>query len=334
MKDISFFSEDTYLYVPSSKNPKVILAVGKSSLAKLSFKIYNPFSAKAKIFKKIVCFLAVNFNKILNKVAKVQVHKNSEFINFLNQQFDKKFTSSIYNATLQDKVVIQLQADDEVFGYVKFPLNEIGKLNVKNEIKAVEILSKKGVIDIEMQNFEFNKTPFFVLPELEGNNDTISDEAVLKIIEPFKKEVSLELCKHKRVIEIKDFLIQNKLNKELLILEKVIKNSKEKYFEAFEHGDFAPWNIVKTKQGFTAFDFEYFVENGLEYLDSIKYHFQVARLLKSKTKEDLFKYISQKINAKEITELLTVFLLKEIMVAVNQQKKYDFESEMLNFIHE
>lgn len=334
MKDISFFSEDTYLYVPSSKNPKVILAVGKSSLAKLSFKIYNPFSAKAKIFKKIVWFLAVNFNKILNKVAKVQVHKNSEFINFLNQQFDKKFTSSIYNATLQDKVVIQLQSDDKVFGYVKFPLNEIGKLNVKNEIKAIEILSKKGVIDIEMQSFEFKKTPFFVLPELEGNIDTISDEAVLNILEPFKKEASLELSKHKRVLEIKDFLIKNKLNNELSILEKTLEKSKEKYLEAFEHGDFAPWNIVKTKQGFTAFDFEYFVENGLEYLDIIKYHFQVARLLKSKTKEDLFKYISQKINAKEITELLTVFLLKEIMVAVNQQKKYDFESEMLNFIHE
>lgn len=334
MKDISFFSEDTYLYLPSRKNPKVILAVGKSSLAKLSFKIYNPFSIKAKVFKKIVCYLAVNFNRIFKKTVKLQVHENSKFIKFLNKQFDKKFASSIYNATLKDKVIIQLQSNEKIFGYVKFPLNEIGKSNVKNEIKAIEILTKKEVIDVEIQSFEFHKTPFFVMPELEGNIETVSDEAVLKILEPFKKEISFKLKNHKRILEIRDFLIKNELNYELVILEKTLQKSKVKYFEAFEHGDFAPWNIVKTKNGFEAFDFEYFQENGLEYLDIIKYHFQVGRLLKNKSKQELFNYLSQKIEIIEIKELLIVFLLKEIMVAIKQQKQYNFESEMLKFIHE
>ena len=31
MKDVNFFSEDIYLHIPNSKNPKVIIAVGKSS---------------------------------------------------------------------------------------------------------------------------------------------------------------------------------------------------------------------------------------------------------------------------------------------------------------
>ena len=63
MKDISFFSEDIYLCVPSSKNPKVVLAVGKSLLAKQSFKLYNPFSKKAKFFKTFAKFFCVHFHK-------------------------------------------------------------------------------------------------------------------------------------------------------------------------------------------------------------------------------------------------------------------------------
>ena len=334
MKDISFFSENIYLCIPNSKDPKVVLAIGTGFLAKKSFKLYNPFSKKAKIFKSVARFFCVHLNSVFRKIIELDRHQNSEFIKFLNKKYDKKFTSSIYNATLKDKVVIQLQADHKVFGYVKFPLNEIGISNVKNEIKALSILSEKGIISFEMRSLEFNKIPFFILPELDGNIDRVSDEDVLKILEPFKKKTSYALNEHVRVQEIKAFLIKKKLNDELNVLERNIKSSKILYKEVYEHGDFAPWNIVKTKEGFTAFDFEYFTEKGLEYFDLIKYHFQVGRLLKGKNKEDLFNYVSQKIKIKEIAEMLTLFLLKEIMVASEQQKTYHFEKEMLNFINE
>lgn len=333
MKDISFFSEDIYLCVPSSKNPKVVLAVGKSLLAKQSFKLYNPFSKKAKFFKTIAKFFCVHFNKLFVKMIDLKTYENSDFILFLNQKFDKKFTSSIYNATLKDKVVIQLQVENKIFGYAKFPINEIGVSNVNNEINALKILSKNGTLNFKMEHFKFNGIPFFILPELEGNINDISDEDVLKIIEPFKKETSLLLKEHFRVKQIKDFLIDNELNSELSILEENLKKTTESYLEVYEHGDFAPWNIVKTKDGFTAFDFEYFSEKGLEYFDLIKYHFQIGRLLKGKDKEDLVDYVSEKIKLKEIKIMLSLFLLKEIMIASNQQKKSDFETEMLNFIN-
>jgi hypothetical protein len=334
MKDISFFSENTYLCIPNSKDPKVILAIGKGSYAKESFKLYNPFSRKAKVFKSVARFFFTYFNSFFRKIIELEVRENSEFIHFLNKKYDKKFTSSIYNATLKDKVVIQLQVDHKIFGYVKFPLNEIGINNVKNEINALRILSEKGIINFEMRSLEFKKVPFFILPELEGNIDRISDEDVLKTLEPFKKDASYTLNEHVRVREIKDFLRQKELSEELNVLNKNLKSSKNSYQEVYEHGDFAPWNIVKTKEGFTAFDFEYFTEKGLEYFDLIKYHFQIGRLLKGKNKEDLFNYVSQKIKINEITEMLTLFLLKEIMVALEQEKTYHFEKEMLNFINE
>jgi hypothetical protein len=333
MKDISFFSNDTYLSIPNSRNPKVILAIGASSLAKNSFKIYNPFSNKAKIFKSVISFFCIYLNSVFKKIVQLEVYENSEFINFLNTHFQKKFTSSIYNATLKDKVVIQLQADNEIYGYLKFPLNETGLKNVKNEILALDKLSENNIVNLKMQSLEFKEIPFFILPELKGTIKDISDDEVLEIVASYKKEVSFKLEVHPRVLEIKAFLLENNLINEVAILENNVEEATDLYFEVYEHGDFAPWNIVKTKDGFSAFDFEYFTEVGLEYFDLIKYHFQVGRLLKGKEEEELYAYVSEKIEIIECKEIISLFLLKEIMIAIEQKKEYSFEEKVLKFIN-
>ena len=275
----------------------------------------------------------MNFNAIFLQLFDFDTYDNSEFINFLNEEFQTKFTTSIYHATLRDKVVVQLQSEGLVFGYVKFPMNRLGLKNITNEIKALELLSEKGILNLKMKSMEFKGTPFFVLPELKGNIANIPDIEILKLLESFKKEVSLKLEEQARIIEIKGFFIENELKNELEILENILKTSKEYYHEVYEHGDFAPWNIIKTNDGLAAFDFEYFTEKGLEYFDLIKYHFQVGRLLKGKNQEDLYQYISQKISIKEIKQILSLFLLKEMMSAIQQEKTADFESQMLNFIN-
>lgn len=333
MKDISFFSEGNYLSIPNSKDPKVVLAIGNKAMAKNSFEIYNPFSLKAKIFKRIVRFFCINFNKLFLELFELEKYENSKFITFLNEQFQIKFTASIYNATLKDKVVIQLQSEGLIFGYVKFPINEIGLKNINNEIKAIALLAREGITNLEMQTFQFKGTPFFILPDLQGNFESIPDNEVYKLVESYKKKVSLKLENQPRIIEIRAFFEAKNLKSELNILRATLNSSKEYYYEAYEHGDFAPWNIVKTKEGLAAFDFEYFTEKGLEYFDLIKYHFQVGRLLKGKNQQDLYQYISDKIEITEIKEILSLFLLKEIMNCFDQDKTSDFETKMLNFIN-
>lgn len=334
MEDISFFSKGVYLSIPSRKNAKVILAVGNKETAKNSFKIYNPFSAKAKIFKSLMQFITVNFNKLSMSFFRVELKENSEFIHFLNNKFQKSFKSSVYNATLKDKVVIQLQFEGKVFGYVKFPMNDLGLKNISNEIRAIELLSEKGILKLHMTSMIFKGTPFFILPELKGNISNLGDSEIIKLIEPYKKNIVLKLVEQARVKEIKTFFVQRNMIDELKILEMVVKSSNESYHEAYEHGDFAPWNIVNTNDGLAAFDFEYFTEKGLEYFDLIKYHFQVGRLLKGKNHQELFNYISQKIDVIEIKQLVSLFLFKEIMTGIQQQKTSDFEYQMLKFINE
>ena len=52
MNATDFLSSNSYIYLPTSKNPKVALVVDNSALAQNAFKLYNPFSQKAKLFKK------------------------------------------------------------------------------------------------------------------------------------------------------------------------------------------------------------------------------------------------------------------------------------------
>ena len=87
MRDISFFSDSVYLHIPNAKAPKVILAVDNGYVAKNAFKLYNPFSSKAKLFKRVVAFIAVYLRFFLKKITKLETYKSSEFIDFLNEKY-------------------------------------------------------------------------------------------------------------------------------------------------------------------------------------------------------------------------------------------------------
>ena len=54
MEVIDFLSEGTYVVLPTKATPKVLLTINNSKLAKQAFKLYNPFSFKAKFLKNVV----------------------------------------------------------------------------------------------------------------------------------------------------------------------------------------------------------------------------------------------------------------------------------------
>ena len=101
------------------------------------------------------------------------------------------------------------------------------------------------------------------------------------------------------------------------------------YALVYEHGDFTPWNIVNVDKNYIPFDFEHFVEDGLEYFDLIKYYYQIGRLLEDMKAKELTAYIFKQINVKEIRELLQLFLIKEIVRNKEESETCSFEENML-----
>jgi len=188
MRDISFFSEDKYVHLPSKTNPRVSLAVSDVSTLLNSFKLYNPFSVKARVLKKASQFVLKKApNLFLGKA-----HKKSDFVAYLEQVLEIKLKTSVYWATSKDKVVLQLQSNKKVYGYLKFPQNEAGLKNIQNEKKAFKILSEYSIIPPLMCSGTYKNIPYILLSELKGAIGLIDEESVLLLLNKFKKEKKIK----------------------------------------------------------------------------------------------------------------------------------------------
>ncbi|MBU2947826.1 hypothetical protein [Zobellia uliginosa] len=333
MNTDSFFSLDKYLVLPTKANPKVFLAVTNSRKAKVAFELYTPFSFKTRFLKAIAKIAFINFNFFARKIVSKKLVKSS-FISFLEQQFHKDLTCSVYIATDKDKVVLQLQDASGVVGYVKYAINARGEKKLLNEKKGITILSRNNIVPKLMLEGVFEDSNYIILKKLEGNVQLFDTDEYQKILNSFKKDTSYKLSNHPRIITLKESLAKNDFKDLSKNLEKIIARSTLNYLEVYEHGDFAPWNLIQTKEGLTPFDFEYFEEKGLEYLDKIKYHFQIENLLNKKEGLVLIKALSEKIKLEEFNLIFQVFLMKEILNKFTYNESFKLETELLQFLKE
>lgn len=331
MNDISFFSSSSYIFLPTKNNPKVALCVDNFYLAQNAFKLYNPFSSKAKVFKNVSEFSFTNLNLFSKLLGTKKV--KSAFIEYLEKLLEQPLVVSIYFATAKDKVVLQLQSNDaKIIGYLKYPLNDVGLIHIKNEIRAFEILFAKGIVEPYILTDSYDEKPFLLLKELDGTIDRVEKKFVQNIVKSFEKDSFYMLSKHPRVQELRKQLLQNNMKEYIEKLANICDVSSTNYKVVYEHGDFTPWNIVKVKEKYIPFDFEFFVENGLEYFDMIKYYYQIGKLLEAKVDEELYNFVKEQVNIEEFKELFELFLIKEILRQKEENEFFEFEKNVLQVL--
>ncbi len=333
MNDINFFSESNYLYLPTKKNPKVAIAFNNAEVARNAFKLYNPFSTHGKILKNIASTIYVNCNTVVNKLSSDNLKSTSEFIQYLEQKLAVTLVVSIYFATEKDKVVIQLQTENKVYGYLKFPLNAVGSSRLLNEKKAIDILSKKNIVSPVLFSDQYKGNHFILLKEVKGAIELVSKPKLDALLSSFKKTNKYQLKQHPRVLQLLEKLTILGLDDYTEMVHVICNASKNVYHEVYEHGDFTPWNLITDNTDVIPFDFEYFEQYGLEYFDIIKYHFQIGRLLDQLSNRKLVESIFRAIQAPEISMLFQLFLLKEIIAHKSNNKPYLFEKELLDYIY-
>lgn len=333
MKHTDFLTLGPYVSLPSKHNPKVLLSVKSKKHTSLALNLYNPFSFKAKVFKFFINLIFVKLNFISKQIFTEQKSTKSDFITFLENAINTRpITSSVYFSTVKEKVVVQIQSRNKIIGYIKFPLNQIGTKNILNEKKAIDILYKQNLIDKYILFNYYKKSPFILLKPINGQVSSNTKINIRKTLNQFKKNNKFLLRNHPRILQLMESLKIAKLYDYTNFLENACNASTLKYHEVYEHGDFAPWNIIKDKNNFFLFDFEYFEENGLEYLDEIKYFFQIEHLLKRKTDFELIEILSNKLNLSEFKSLMTVFILKEIVLKKSNNQSFKIEKSLLNVL--
>lgn len=334
MIDNRFYSKGNYVCLPTSHNPKVVLATKDKIIAKNAFKLYNPFSTKAKVLKALASFFFITANKSANKIFSLKISKTSDFIEYLEEKLKVSLIPSIYYATEKEKVVLQLQSNNEIIGYVKFSLNELGNKRLKKENEAIEILSGIHLVDPVILFDEYKGHTCLLLKELKGKINTIKYNELEDLLGHFKKASKYQLKDHPRVMQLISAVKKKGFQECEMILNNTCKVSHEWYCEVFEHGDIAPWNLMRTDTGIVPFDFEYFEERGIEYFDLINYYYQQGRHLKRKKGRALIRYMKNQIKISEATLFMQLFMIKEIVESHDANKSYKTEQKLLRILNE
>lgn len=333
MDATKFLSSGKYLVLPSKHQPKVYLSFEENRFLKNAFKLYNPFSNKAKIFKLSIALATKYLYTLSSFFLPILKIEQSPFSKYLNSTLNKHIVISLYISTANDKFVLQLQdVQSNIYGYLKYPISEIGKQRILNEKYAIKILSDCNVIPKLLYDGRYEDNPFIILKDMEGSIKQMPNKTYKKVLNLFYKEKEYLLFEHPRVKDLQSKLKILDLTKYNELLSKAILKSNKKYKEVYEHGDFAPWNIIQMSDKIIPIDFEYFVENGLEYLDEIKYHFQINHLLLKKNGFKLINAIASKVNILEFIIIFQIFLIKEIINKHESSKSYDFENLLLKKI--
>jgi len=301
VKDINiFFSTNKYIVLPSPKKPKVFLAVDNDLITDNSFRLYNPFSKKAKFLKSSVFKILPFIRPFLKR------KKRGDFIEFLENEFKKPLISSVYIATDNNKVVLQLQ-NKGILGYVKVPLNNEGEKHIINEIKAYEILREKEILNYKFFHLKYNQKNCLFIENIEGHSEFIPIDLDFEFLKRLKRNKKYVLNKHPRIRG----LLENSEEWLKEVILKIINNSKNEYELVYEHGDFAPWNIKFKNNRFYIFDFEYFIEDGIEFFDFIKYYYQYLKLLENKQIDEIYKFLNNKFKIPK--EIFDLFVIKEYL---------------------
>ena len=320
MKDISFFSNTKYIILPYKKKPRVFLALGKNKTKFNSFKLYNPFSSKAKFLKKIA-FLFPFFN--------LSVKKKSPFIAYLEKRLETNLIVSIYVSTDKNKYVLQLQNEEGVYGYLKIGSSDLSRKQIINESYAISKLADLTNIKL-LDKGKYKNYHYIILSEISGKSQEITSDNINYILNSLDRKRDYLFSDHPRI---------KNLFSELCILgqEEYVKiflsiNIDSRFKLVYEHGDFAPWNVISKFNTIHLIDFEYFVENGIEYFDLIKYYYQIYTLLYKYSNLQIVENILDKLDNKHNKEIFILFLLKEIVLKVNRGIDKSKEDDILKIL--
>lgn len=325
-----FLANGRHLILPTLNEPRVYLNIENNYIAEEAFKLYNPFSVKAKVLKSFTKFLCVRFNALAKVILPTIRSEKSVFIGELEDKLGKKIQSSIYISTARDKIVLQLQEKGVVLGYLKYAISPIGAKRVLNEKQAVKMLSDLNLIPNLVQEGSFENMPFIVLQNLEGSIGLVESDQYQIVLDSLKKPNTFKLIEHPRVLSMKQSLKHFHLEVLSDVLNHALRTSDMYYHEVFEHGDFAPWNLIRSENKIIPFDLEYFEEKGLQYLDNLKYHYQVGHLLKRKKGKTLIEFIRRKVQLVEFNSIFLIFLVKEIINKIEFNESYQLEKSLLN----
>lgn len=256
------------MYQPSSK-------IGEHLKKCLIKKHRTPFFARATKLKKANLSLKKEVRKQLEELLGI-----TDF--YVAAYMGDKSTSQ------NDKVVLQIYGDNEIYAYVKVTTDAENTKRFEKESNAIKELNNLGInyvsrligmdLDSEIKMFaQVNEKPMGQKVKLDFNNQVL--DTVKDIVEKTTKNIK---CKdsdfYKSVEYLKEHLDAFDKDQKSIVEDAIMTVEKEDLTFAFAHGDYTPWNVYYVKDEMRIFDMEYCSDTMPEFMDAFHYLSQASLL--------------------------------------------------------
>lgn len=264
-----------------------------------AMEMYQPSSYAGKKLKNSV----LKKHKIPFYVRSSKVEKsNIEITKEIRKQLEDLLgISDFYVATYMgeqwtsqnDKAVLQIYSDDEIYAYVKVTTNPNNAKRFEKEANALRQLRESGIecvpkvigldLNSEVKMFaQSSDKPMGQEVKLEFNEQILS--TVKDIVDKTKRSIDYEdsdFCKSVEFLKTQISVFDHE--QQSIVKEAIKKVESADITFAFSHGDFTPWNIYYVGDEIRLFDLEYCSKSMPEYVDVFHYLTQKTLLGKRYT---------------------------------------------------
>jgi len=289
---------------PSKNNPKIY--INKTSSLESALKLYQPYSKKGYIAKKIVnsccpvSFFSINTDQSiqLQLVAIYQriVEILGENVSAVNYSLGTPGPHQKITAQVIDK-------KGDIYCYVKIAAKEtLGQL-LDTEKKALELIadtfgnkSFQFPKVLAWESFDLQQMIFLsAAPHAKRASLKLNNVDILFITDLHQhcgRPLSIDNYLQNLVDELNrsevDGSIINELSEGVNIISTFLPGNQ--FETCFSHGDYAPWNTFSdSEKDIFIFDWEYFSANRPLFYDLFHYVFMTERLVNNASAEDVVK---------------------------------------------
>lgn len=259
-----------------------------------ALEMYQPSSKGGKRLKKCIVkkhktpFYAYGSKvEIINLSLSSDIRKQIEDLIGINNFYVAAYMGDT-STSQNDKAVLQIYGDEEIYAYVKVTTNEENAKRFEKEASVLNNLKNLGIeyvprviglsLDREVKMFaQVNEKPMGQDVKIEFNSQIL--ETVKDLVQKTIKDIEYkesDFCKY--VENLKDNLGVFDKDQKLIVNDAIeIVETKDLKF-AFSHGDYTPWNIYYVKDEIRLFDLEYCSESMPAYVDVFHYLSQTTLL--------------------------------------------------------
>ena len=293
------------LYLPNDKEEQLVFEhdskkwIMPKQEVRIAMDMYQPSSFKGRWLKSSV--IKHQRKPIFDRNSKIELVKMS-FSPAARRQIEeilgiRDFYISAYIGELwtsqNDKAVLQIYSDDEIYAYVKITTNAENAKRFEKEANALSSLRESGIeyvprvigldLDGEVKMFaQSSDKPMGQEVKLEFNEQIL--DTVKDIVSKTKKNIDYkdsDFCKSVEYLKTRMDVFDKE--QQSIVNEAIKKVELTKINFAFSHGDFTPWNVYYVSDEIRLFDLEYCSESMPEYVDVFHYLTQMSLLGKRYT---------------------------------------------------